>query len=151
MKRAASPPAASFRARKSDVMSTSINSQDLSGIPKVEFCPNCGREWPAKFGVHGCNFSRRYVHNNSIVVEPGAELLISVRRITDRLEHETCRSAESANLAGEEPPYRRVLGDIDTTIGFLKHYRAEIQRLAHHEHDWDSTDYCSICGTDGRA
>jgi hypothetical protein len=118
---------------------------------KVERCPDCDREWPERFGSHNCNFSRRHVHNNSIVVEPGAVLLESVQRLTSRMEGEVYKSAEYANLGGDESPYPRILGDIDATIGYLKSFRAEMQRLAGHEHIWDrDNDHCSLCGADGR-
>lgn len=132
-------------------MSTATNFPSVDTLLKPELCPNCGREWPHRFGDHHCNFSRRYIHNNSIIIEPGAELLESVKRLADRLEDETTREAQGCDLAGEEPPYPRVLGDIDAAIGYLKEYREQIQRLAGHSHKWNEDDYCSICGADGRA
>jgi hypothetical protein len=120
-------------------------------LPKIETCRNCDREWPSRFGDHNCNFQKRSIHNSAIVIDPGAELYDSIDRLTGRMESELCRSAESADLAGEEPPYRDALADIDRTIGYLKHFRAEIQRLAGHTHRWNENDYCDLCGADGRA
>lgn len=132
-------------------MSSAATYDNLFAINTPELCPDCGREWPRKFGSHNCNYHRAYVHNAALIVEPGADLFSTVDRIADRYESELCRSAQSADLAGEEPPYQAALADIDRTIGFLKHYRAEIQRLAGHTHRWNGDDYCSICGADGRA
>jgi hypothetical protein len=120
-------------------------------LVQTEICPDCGREWPHRFGRHNCNFSRRYVHNNARVIQPGAALLASVRCLSERLQDETMRSAEYAHLAGEGDPYGDTLRDIDATIGYLKHFRREMQALAGHEHRWNEDDYCSICGADGRA
>lgn len=117
----------------------------------LELCPNCDQEWPARFGRHNCNFHKRSIHVNAIVVEPRAELTETLERLTSRLYSETCRSAEFADCAGEEPPYREVLGQIDAAIGKLKRFRSEVQSLAHHAHVWSEDDYCVHCGRDGRA
>lgn len=117
----------------------------------VELCADCGREWPSRFGKHNCNFQRRYIHNHAIVVEPGAPLAESVQRLTERLISEAMRSAEYADLAGEENCYPYFLGQIDAAIGQLKRFRAELQVVARHVHEWNSDDYCRICGADGRA
>lgn len=117
----------------------------------VDICPDCGREWPARFGRHNCNFHRAYVHNRAIVVEPGASLLETLERLTGRLYDEVCSRAESADLAGVESPYPEALGEIDAAIGRLKRFRREVQQLAGHAHKWGSDDYCRICGADGRA
>lgn len=49
------------------------------------------------------------------------------------------------------PPYRQALNEIDAAIGKLKAARREMQEIASHMHEWDSDDYCRICGADGRA
>lgn len=116
-----------------------------------DLCPDCGREWPARLGRHNCNSRRLYVHQNAVIVEPGADLSESVRRLTERLYRETCRSAEFADCAGEDTPYPAVLADIDAAIGHLKRFRAEVHGLSRHTHDWTSDDYCAVCGADGRA
>lgn len=116
-----------------------------------ELCPNCGKEWPSRFGKCPCNMQRVAIHKNAIVLEPGAGFLDSVRRLSERFEREACSSAEGCDLAGEPSPYPGFLADLDATIGFLKRYRRDLQHLAHHVHDWNSDDYCSICGADGRA
>lgn len=116
-----------------------------------DICRNCGREWPARFGDHGCNTHRAYVHNRAIVVEPGADLLDTIRQLTARLEREVCENAQGADLAGEPSPYRFYLGRIDAAIGHLKRFRRDVQELSKHAHDWNESDYCSICGADGRA
>lgn len=117
----------------------------------IETCSNCGREWPSRFGDHNCNFRRVHVHNNAIIIQPGSDLFDSVQLLAERFESETKRSAEYANLAGEGHPYRDALARIDASICFLKHFRADVQRLAGHAHKWNSDDYCDICGADGRA
>jgi len=132
-------------------MATSAFPHVPTQIHKVERCPDCDHEWPAHFGPHNCNFSRRHVHKNAIIAEPGDTLLSYVERLTSRMEAEVCKSAEYANLGGDESPYPRTLGDIDAAIGHLKRFRAEMQLLAGHTHNWDGSDYCSICGADGRA
>jgi hypothetical protein len=134
-------------------MSTSVYSPFPAEAPKIEVCSDCGREWPARLGRHNCNFSKRHVHIDAIIVAPGADLLESVQRLTSRMESEVCRSAEYADLGGVESPYPAACGQIDAAIGHLKRFRAEMQRLAGHAHDFSerSNDYCSICGADGRA
>ncbi len=134
-------------------MSTSVYSQVLAEIPKAELCPDCGRDWPTHLGRHNCNYSRRHVHKDAIIVEPGADLLESLQRLTSRMESEVCRSAEYAELGGEKSPYPAAIGQIDAAIGHLKRFRHEIQVLRGHQHDYseDNNDYCSICGADGRA
>jgi hypothetical protein len=117
----------------------------------LEFCPDCGREWPSRFGSHNCNHHRVHIHNNAIIVQPGEPLAESVERLTSRLESEAMRSNEFADLAGEPSEYPRYLADIDHTIGQLKRFRAQLQALSGHAHRWDENDYCSICGADGRA
>jgi len=116
-----------------------------------DICSECGKDWSSRYGRHNCNFHRIPVHTNSLVIEPRAELLESVRRLTERLYRETCSSAESADLSGYESPYPSVLADIDATIGMLKGFRRDVQSLGGHCHDWNDSDYCSICGADGRA
>ena len=124
--------------------------QLLAGV-SPEFCPDCDHEWPARFGKHNCNYTRRVVHINAIVVEPATSLSQALDRLTGRMESEICRAAQSASLAGEGDPYRCALGDIDHAIGALKRFRSEMQWLAGHAHRWSDDDYCSICGADGRA
>jgi hypothetical protein len=116
-----------------------------------ELCPNCGKEWPSRFGHHNCNYHRTYVHNHSIVVQPGDGIAESVERLTERHQAEACRIAESADLGGMESPYPDILADIDAAIGILKRHRAVIQSLSEHSHEWSDNDYCFICGADGRA
>lgn len=118
---------------------------------KIENCPDCGHEWPARFGSHNCNHTRRYVHNDAIISQPGERLSDSLDRLTGRMESEVCRSAQFADLAGEGDPYGDALRDIDHALGMLKRFRAEVQRLSGHTHRWNENDYCSICGADGRA
>lgn len=130
---------------------TTLASQPTTELPKVETCFNCGREWPARLGDHNCGFHRPYVHCNAVIIEPGADFLASVMTLASRLEKETCRSAEFAELGGEPGPYPLTLGNIDATIGFLKHFRSQMQMLANHTHRWDTDDFCSVCGKDGRA
>jgi hypothetical protein len=120
-------------------------------VEKAEMCEDCGREWPARFGQHNCNLRRRHVHKNSLIIEPRTPLREAVELLTERHEREICRSAEYADNAGEEPPYREALKDIDAAIGALKAARREMQALAGHRHRWNSDDYCTICGADGRA
>lgn len=117
----------------------------------TDICPNCGKEWPARFGWHNCKMHRQYVHNNAIVLEPGANLLESIQRLAARFEGEATRRAEYASSGGDESPYPTALGEIDAVIGFLKRFRADIQALSVHQHKWDSNDYCVFCGADGRA
>jgi hypothetical protein len=133
--------------------STSVISQAFLDAPKIELCPDCGREWPARFGSHNCNHRRAHIHKNAIVIEPGADLLESVQRLTSRMEGEVCKSAEYANLGGDESPYPAALSKIDAAIGHLKRFRQEIQTMRGHTHDWseETNDYCTICGADGRA
>lgn len=116
-----------------------------------DVCRNCGREWPARFGDHRCNMHAAYVHNRAIVVDPGADLLDTLRQLTERLDREICSAAEGADLAGEDSPYRHYLGRIDASIGLLKRFRRDVQGLSKHAHEWNESDYCSICGADGRA
>lgn len=118
-------------------------------IPDI--CPDCGREWPLNLGHHNCNYRRLHVHKNAVVVEPGAGLPESIRRLTERLYRETCSSAEYADLGGNDSPYPAVLADIDAALGHLKRFRAEVQGLSKHAHDWTSGEYCAMCGADGRA
>lgn len=134
-------------------MSTSVYSPFLTETSKIELCPDCGREWPAHLGRHNCNFNKRHVHKDSIIVEPNSNLLESVQRLTSRMESEVCRSAEYARLGDVQSPYPEAYGQIDAAIGHLKKFRAEMQRLAGHSHDFSegNNDYCSICGADGRA
>lgn len=123
----------------------------MAAIAIPERCPHCGREWPSRFGSHNCNYHREYVHNNAIVVQPLTSIDDGVKALAYRLFDETCRSAENADLAGEEGPYRRVLGEIDSAIGFLKTFRRDMQELRDHRHEWQEDDYCAICHADGRA
>jgi len=116
-----------------------------------ELCENCGQEWPSRFGRHNCNFSLQHVHNEAIICQPGAGLLDSVERLCSRLEREACNHAEGCDLSGEGVPYVYELGQVDAAIGYLKRFRAELQSLSQHEHEWNAADYCSICGRDGRA
>lgn len=116
-----------------------------------QICSNCGQEWPSRFGSHNCNFHREYIHNKAIVCQPGASLLVSIERLASRLEREACRTAEGCDLSGEGIPYVSELGQVDAAIGYLKRFRAELQSLSQHKHDWNADDYCSICGRDGRA
>jgi hypothetical protein len=117
----------------------------------IELCPNCDQEWPARFGAHNCNFTKRRVHKNSVIIEPLVSLHESIDLLTGRMESQVCRSAQYADNAGEGDPYGDALNDIDRAIGQLKRFRSEIQHLAKHTHRWDGNDYCSICGADGRA
>lgn len=117
----------------------------------TETCPNCGKEWPSRFGKCPCNMHRAYIHNNAIVVDPGASLLETVKRLTRRFYDETSRSAEYANLGDYDSPYPAALGEIDAVIGHLKHFRRELQALSTHGHDWSENDHCTVCGADGRA
>lgn len=64
---------------------------------------------------------------------------------------ESCNQMEGCDNAGEPSPFPYILGDIDHAIGMLKRYRAEVQALATHAHEWNSDDYCNVCGADGRA
>lgn len=130
---------------------TTLTSDSTIQLPEVETCFNCGREWPARLGDHNCGFHRPHVHRDAIILEPGAQLLDSVRGLALRIETETCRSAQFAEIGGEASPYPIILGNIDATIGFLKHFRAQMQALESHTHRWDTDDYCSVCGADGRA
>lgn len=123
----------------------------MATLAAVELCENCGQEWPSRFGRHNCNFYRAQVHKNSIICAPFQSLSDSLSLLTSRLEREATRSAEFADAAGEEAPYKHVLGDIDAAIGQLKRFRHEMQKIAGHAHDWNDDDYCSICGADGRA
>ena len=119
--------------------------------PESNLCPNCGRDWPAQYGRHNCNMHAAYLHNNSIVIEPGAQLVDSLALLSERLLREAMREAEAADLSGEPTQYPYYLRDIDAAIGALKDLRADMQRLASHAHQWDGSDYCLICGADGRA
>jgi hypothetical protein len=123
----------------------------MATLTASEVCQNCGQEWPAMFGRHNCNFSRQYVHNKAIISQPGASLLDSVQRLCSRLENEANRRAEGCNLSGEGIPYVYELREVDAVIGYLKHFRAELQSLSEHEHEWSDNDWCLICGADGRA
>lgn len=93
------------------------------------------------------------IHKNSIIIEPFFSLPETVARLTDTMESNVCRSAQYAELGDYDGkhPYRQALDDIDRTIGQLKRFRHEIQRLSKHAHRWNSDDYCDICGADGRA
>lgn len=116
-----------------------------------DICTNCGRDWPAKFGAHRCKMVAVRIHENAVVVEPRDQMRDAIQRIAHRFERELCRSAEYADIGGDESPYPAALRDIDATIGFLKRFRADIQKLRTHRHKYDSNDYCTICGADGRA
>jgi len=48
-------------------------------------------------------------------------------------------------------PYQDGLNRIDRAIGLLKKFRQETQQMAQHEHAWNESGYCSICGADGNA
>lgn len=62
------------------------------------------------------------------------------------------RSAEYADLGGyDADPYGQLLKGIDASIGSLKKFRREVQAQKSHTHKWNSDEYCSICGADGRA
>jgi len=91
------------------------------------------------------------IHRNSLVLSPGMPLRDILRLVTGRMQNETCSAAQYADLAGEEPPYAHALREIDHAIGTMKRFRAEMQRLAHHTHEWNGDDYCRVCGADGRA
>lgn len=117
----------------------------------AEICPDCGAEWPARLGRHGCPYQRRHVHNDALVFNPHENFLELITVSAARFYNETARAAESADLAGEGSPYPRALGEIDASIGYLKRYRQELQALAQHAHVWDENDYCTVCGADGRA
>lgn len=118
---------------------------------EYDACPNCGQEWPSRYGPHICNMRREYVHNKAIIMRPGAGVLESLERLTIRHMDEAKRSAEYADLGGAASPYPELLADVDAAIGFLKRYRASLQALSKHAHDWNASDYCTICGADGRA
>jgi len=64
-----------------------------------------------------------------------------------------CRSAEHAELAGEcgAAVYDAAIVDAEAEIMYLKQYIADLKELRTHEHQWDSNDYCTLCGADGRA
>jgi hypothetical protein len=125
----------------------------MATMTAVEACPDCGREWPVKFGAHNCNFRRVQVHKDAIVIQPFADFPESVERLASRMRSETCRSAQYWDLAGGEGPhpYKQALNQIDYVIGQLKRARQEMQDLAGHKHRWDADDYCAVCGADGRA
>ena len=123
----------------------------MAALSLTEFCPDCGREWPARFGKHNCNYSRRSVHNKAIVIDPHVSLSSAVDRLTGRMESDVCSFAQYADLAGEGDPYGDALRDIDHVISMLKRFRAEVQQLSGHAHRWNDDDYCSLCGADGRA
>jgi hypothetical protein len=68
------------------------------------------------------------------------------------LESDAMKAAEYADLGGYDAnPYGDLAKQIDRTIGMLKRTRAEVQALRSHAHKWNSDDYCSVCGADGRA
>lgn len=66
-----------------------------------------------------------------------ADLMMLVRKAT--------RSDEYADLAGEVPTKLRALKAAAEAIA------KDIETLLGHEHEWNDSDYCSICGADGRA
>lgn len=70
-----------------------------------------------------------------------------------RFISETARSVEYADLAGEpaKPVYKASKAEIGKAIAILKRAHAELCELEGHAHRWNSDDYCSICGADGRA
>jgi len=93
------------------------------------------------------------VHKNTLLVSPSEQFSDAVRRLAEHLEDRTCRSAQYFELGDCEgvSPYQEALNQLDHAIGQLKRARAEMQKLSKHAHQWDSNDYCSICGADGRA
>lgn len=125
----------------------------MSALSLTEFCPDCGREWPAKFGRHNCNYNKRFVHNEAIVSDPGEPLPETIERLYSRMDRLTCRWQEYYELGdpGGKSPFRQSLDELDAAIGLLKRYRREMQSLAGHSHRWNEDDYCSVCGADGRA
>lgn len=116
-----------------------------------EVCPDCGGDWPTRLGRHGCNYRSRSIHREAIIIDPGSKLSESIDRITGRVESEVKSSAQYQDLAGDGDVYGDTLRDVDYSIGMLKRFRREIQRLASHVHTWNDDDYCSVCGADGRA
>ena len=123
----------------------------MAALTLTEYCPDCGREWPARFGRHNCNYCRRPVHNDAIVSDPLEPLPETIQCLYSRMERLTCRAQQFFELGGHEgvPPCRQALNEIDSAIGLLKRYRREMQSLARHAHRWDDNHYCEICGADG--
>lgn len=114
-------------------------------------CDLCGNEWNSRFGKCPCKFRRVVVHDRDLIISRMDSLPEALTRLTDRLYDDTCKDAEMLDCAGEEPPYRFALGQVDRAIGQLKRFRHDLQALQAHEHVWGSDDYCRICGRDGRA
>ncbi len=93
----------------------------------------------------------------SLLEQNASHLLNALIDQLHTLPDEIARRAEAYDLAGlpatDAPhPYTEATRAIDHLIGRLKATRADIQRLAAHQHTWDpDTDYCTVCGADGRA
>jgi hypothetical protein len=54
------------------------------------------------------------------------------------------RHYQTAELVGEDNNIAEAIAELEALI-------VELRVLQTHEHQWDSEDYCYICGSDGRA
>ena len=85
-------------------------------------------------------------------------LLASPRDILAALEYrlpflvdEADLYAEGCDLSGEGNGYADIQAEVSRLIGRLKRVHAEIGARRGHAHEWGDSDYCRICGADGRA
>ncbi len=70
----------------------------------------------------------------------------------ERIPWQAARDAECLDLAGEPgDAYRDAQKQIGRLIETARRAAREIKGLRAHRHDWNESDYCSICGADGRA
>ena len=66
---------------------------------------------------------------------------------------EVAKQKEYADLGGDDyDPCETRQKEISRLIGQLKRMHAELGQLRAHRHEWSpETDYCVLCGADGRA
>lgn len=86
-----------------------------------------------------------------IVQAPAREIMHAFMDRLPMLEAEADRYAEGCDLAGEGGGYRDIQAELSHLIGALKRVHRALGNQAGHQHDWNESDYCVICGRDGRA
>ncbi len=93
------------------------------------------------------------IPRNAFVVNPDFQLMDVVETLLQAQESRTRRQQEYFGLGDcdGQSPYSVALAQIDAAIGRLKQARCAMQSLSQHQHQWDASDYCAICGADGRA
>jgi len=78
------------------------------------------------------------------------EILAAIDSLAEQLVNRAARSAENADLAGESGSV--VYRSIQQRFGRIAaRTRRDLTELRTHRHDWNASDYCNVCGADGRA